>query len=202
MVGSLIGSPVPEDDCRMGRLPGRSIARGSRSIHLPLLGGCSNSGQYLCSSRGERHTMLDRAARPVPGIPYGQQLVSAISRTAVVLFVFSAKANDSRAVLGELELASNRGKIILPVQLTTSRLRQAWISTFARSTGSMLQLALFDDVAPDLVRHVQVLLGQTAVVPSTPADVPQDPYPVHAPRHNLSSLRSHRLSGARPRSRK
>ena len=45
----------------------------------------------------------------------------------------------------------------------------------------------FHDVAPELVRHVQGLLGQTAVVPSTPADVPREPHPAHAPRHKLPS---------------
>lgn len=103
----------------------------------------------------------------------------------MVLFVFSAKANDSRAVLGELELASNRGKIILPVRIDDVP-PSASLEFYVRPIHWFdAATRPFDDVAPDLVRHVQVLLGQTAVVPSTPADVPEDPHPVHAPRHNL-----------------
>ena len=124
---------------------------------------------------------------PVPGIPYGQQLVSAIARTTVVLFVFSAEANDSRAVLGELELASNRGKIILPVRIDDVS-PSASLEFYVRPIHWFdAATRRFDDVAPELVRHVQGLLGQTAVVPSTPADVPREPHPAHAPRHNLLS---------------
>ncbi len=54
---------------------------------------------------------------PVPGIPYGQQLVNAIAAARIVLLVFSARANESPAVLSELELAANRRKIILPVRI-------------------------------------------------------------------------------------
>ncbi len=124
---------------------------------------------------------------PVSGIPYGQQIVSAIARTPVVLFVFSAEANDSRAVLSELELAANRRKIILPVRIDDV-LPSASLEFYVRPIHWFdAATRPFDDVAPELVRHVQALLGQTAVVPSTPADVPQQPHPVHTPRHNLLS---------------
>jgi len=54
---------------------------------------------------------------PVPGLPYSEQIVRAIAESAIVLLVFSAHANASRAVLGEIELAANRSKIILPVRI-------------------------------------------------------------------------------------
>src|SRR5271157_1799047 len=54
---------------------------------------------------------------PLPGKPYGEQIVQAISHSRIVLLVFSEHANSSRAVLGELELASNREKIILPFRI-------------------------------------------------------------------------------------
>lgn len=97
---------------------------------------------------------------PVPGVPYGQQLVNAISRTRVLLLVLSGNANDSRAVLGELELASNRNKIILPV-LIENVLPSASLEFYVRPVhwfdASTRPLA---EVVPDLVRHVQNLLGQ------------------------------------------
>jgi predicted ATPase len=54
---------------------------------------------------------------PVPGIPWGQQIVNAIAAARVVLLVFSPHANDSQPVLNEVELAANRRKIILPVRI-------------------------------------------------------------------------------------
>ena len=54
---------------------------------------------------------------PVPGVPYGEQIVDAIAASSVVLLVFSSNANASRPVLSELELAANRGKTILPVRI-------------------------------------------------------------------------------------
>jgi hypothetical protein len=54
---------------------------------------------------------------PVPGLPYGQQIVHAIAESTIVLLVLSRNSNDSRAVLGEIELAANRSKIILPMRI-------------------------------------------------------------------------------------
>jgi hypothetical protein len=54
---------------------------------------------------------------PVPGLPYGQQIVRAIAECTIVLFVFSTHSNESRAVLGEIELAANRAKVILPLRI-------------------------------------------------------------------------------------
>ncbi len=51
---------------------------------------------------------------PIAGQPYSEQIVDAIDRCSIVLLIFSEHANHSRAVLGEIELASNREKIILP----------------------------------------------------------------------------------------
>jgi hypothetical protein len=54
---------------------------------------------------------------PVPGLPYGQQIVHAIAESTIMLLVLSRNSNDSRAVLAEIELAGNRGKIILPMRI-------------------------------------------------------------------------------------
>jgi hypothetical protein len=54
---------------------------------------------------------------PVPGLPYGQQIVHAIAESTIMLLVLSRNSNDSRAVLGEIELAANRSKIILPMRI-------------------------------------------------------------------------------------
>lgn len=54
---------------------------------------------------------------PLPGLPYARQLVEAISQSRIVLLILSAHSNDSGPVLNELELASNRKKLILPVRI-------------------------------------------------------------------------------------
>jgi predicted ATPase len=54
---------------------------------------------------------------PRPGLPYGAQIVQAISQSAVTALVFSRAANASRAVLGEIELGANRGKPIFPMRI-------------------------------------------------------------------------------------
>lgn len=54
---------------------------------------------------------------PIPGIPYGRQLVDAIAHGRVVVLIFSAHANASEAVLSELELAYKRGKNIIPFRI-------------------------------------------------------------------------------------
>jgi predicted ATPase/alkylhydroperoxidase/carboxymuconolactone decarboxylase family protein YurZ len=130
---------------------------------------------------------------PVPGIAYGQQIVNAIEAAHIVLLVFSANANDSRAVLGELELASNRKKIILPVRIED-------VSPSASLEFYVRPIHWFDaatrpreEAWPELLRDVQSLLGQTQHV-TAKAEEPQEAAepqeaigPVYAPQHNLPS---------------
>lgn len=54
---------------------------------------------------------------PIAGIPYGRQLVEAITAARVVLLIFSGNANRSEHVLRELEVASDSGKIIVPFRI-------------------------------------------------------------------------------------
>ena len=54
---------------------------------------------------------------PIAGIPYGRQLVDAITAARVVLLIFSGNANRSEHVLRELEIASDGGKIIVPFRI-------------------------------------------------------------------------------------
>lgn len=54
---------------------------------------------------------------PVPGVPWGGQIVEAIESTKFVLLVFSANANASAHVLSELELAFSRRKTIVPFRI-------------------------------------------------------------------------------------
>ncbi len=53
----------------------------------------------------------------IAGIPYGRQLVDAISAARIVLLIFSGNANQSEHVLRELEVASDSGKIIVPFRI-------------------------------------------------------------------------------------
>ena len=121
---------------------------------------------------------------PVPGIPYGQQLVSAIAHARVVLFVLSADANESGAVLSELELAANRKKIILPVRIEEVApsaslefyLRAIhWFDATSRPR---------DEIWPELLRYVRGLLAQASPAKEAAEAAPKGSVS-RAPRHNL-----------------
>jgi hypothetical protein len=78
----------------------------------------ASSANTVCASLEEAGIRCWIAPRnALPGIPYGRQLVEAIASCPVVLLIFSSNANVSRAVLNELELATNRDKIIVPIRL-------------------------------------------------------------------------------------
>lgn len=64
---------------------------------------------------GIRCWIAPRDARP--GLPYGAQIVQAIAQSRIEVLLFSRYANESRAVLGEVELGANREKSILPVRV-------------------------------------------------------------------------------------
>ena len=118
---------------------------------------------------------------PVPGIPWGQQIVSAISAVRVVLLVFSAHANESPPVLNEVELAANRRKIILPVRIedvAPSPNLEFYVRAIQWFDGVTRPL---DDVLPELVADVQAL-----VAPAQPAPAPPEGHaqPRAAPARN------------------
>jgi predicted ATPase len=121
---------------------------------------------------------------PVSGIPYGQQLVNAIAAARIVLLVFSAKANDSRAVLSELELAANRKKIILPVRIEdvapspTLEFYVRAIHWFDAATRPR------DEAWSELLRDVQSLLAQAAPAPEQTSRLPSL-RPLDLRRNNL-----------------
>ncbi len=138
---------------------------------------------FICHSSVDAHTAREICDRleasgvgcwiaprdPVPGIPYGQQIVGAIAAARIVLLVFSSHANESRAVLGELELASSRGKIILPVRtedITPSPSLEFYVRPIHWFDAATRR---FDDVLPELIADVQRL-----VAPAQPAASPED----------------------------
>ncbi len=54
---------------------------------------------------------------PIPGIPYSTQIVGALDRSRVALLLLSDHSNASDAVLGEIEIAANRKRPIVPVRI-------------------------------------------------------------------------------------
>lgn len=108
---------------------------------------------------------------PVPGLPYGEQIVAAIEAATVVLLVFSTEANKSRAVLSEIELAANRDKIILP-------LRIADITPSGGLEYYIRSVHWHDAITPasdghleSLVQRVEGLLDPTHAAPEPPPRV-------------------------------
>lgn len=123
---------------------------------------------------------------PVAGIPYGKQLVDAIDGTHIVLLVFSAAANASQAVLNEIELASNRKKIVFPVRtqdVAPSGNLEFYIRSIHWFDAATQPL---EAVSGDLLRHVKTLLERPQEQPA-PASQKPALRPINAPRHNLPS---------------
>ncbi len=116
---------------------------------------------------------------PVAGIPYSQQIVAAIEAAPVLLLVFSGNANNTRAVLSELELAANRGKVILPVRIDDVPPASALefyvraIHWFDAATQPL------HEVGRELVRQVKTLAGRPSAM------VTERTQTVEAPHHNL-----------------
>ncbi|HEX5275453.1 MAG TPA: toll/interleukin-1 receptor domain-containing protein [Candidatus Rubrimentiphilum sp.] len=75
----------------------------------------ANAACAKLESAGIRCWMAPRD--PIAGIPYGRQLVDAITAARIVLLIFSGNANRSEHVLRELEVASDSGKIIVPFRI-------------------------------------------------------------------------------------
>ncbi len=123
---------------------------------------------------------------PLPGIPYGQQIVDAIAASSVVLLVFSSHANESRPVLSELELAANRDKIILPVRIedvAPSPRLEFYVRAIHWFDGATRPL---DGVWPELLADVESLVAP--VQPATEStDAPAKPSPVTRAPNNLPS---------------
>jgi predicted ATPase len=117
---------------------------------------------------------------PVAGIPYGQQLVTAIEAAPILLLIFSASANQSRAVLSEVELASNRRKIILPVRIGDV-LPSPGLEFYVRAIHWFDAAAQPEDRKwTELVRQVRELIGRRA-----DDDAFAKRAPNAAPPHNL-----------------
>jgi predicted ATPase len=111
----------------------------------------------------------------VPGIPYGRQLVNAIAAARIVLLVFSSHANDSRAVLNELELASNRGKIILTVRIEDVA-PSSTIEFYVRAIHWLDAASQpLERMWPQLIGHVKSLLAQPAPVASVEGTTAEHP---------------------------
>lgn len=136
----------------------------------------------ICSALEENGVRCWLAPRdPVPGIPYGRQIVDAIETARLVLLIFSSHANESRAVINEVELASSGGKVIIPIRVedvAPSRDLAFYVS--AVHWFDAFGTALKEETSP-LLRHVSGFLAQEPQC-GTAADVASR-RPVAAPNN-------------------
>ncbi|MBV8345407.1 MAG: TIR domain-containing protein, partial [Candidatus Eremiobacteraeota bacterium] len=154
-----------------------------------------NREVFICHSRDDARVAAEICERleasgigcwiaprdPVAGIPYGQQLVGAIEAARILLLIFSASANESRAVLSEVELASNRRKIILPVRIgdvSPSPGLEFYVRAIHWFDAPAAQRG--DRMWEELVRQVSELVGRR-----TDAFTDQAPSGAPPPQHNL-----------------
>ncbi|MBV8374126.1 MAG: toll/interleukin-1 receptor domain-containing protein, partial [Candidatus Eremiobacteraeota bacterium] len=129
--------------------------------------------------RGVRCWIAPRNA--VPGIPYARQLVDAINNCEVVLLVLSANANASRAVLNEIELATNRAKPVLPFRIEDV-MPASDLEFYIRSVQWLDAMSKpLPDAVADLMHALEGLI--------TPATASYETTP--SPEHNLPSSLTH-----------
>jgi len=124
-----------------------------------------------CAKLEEAHVRCWIAPRDVGPGAYAKQLVQAIDGASAVLLVFSEKANRSEHVLRELEIASNRQKVIIPFKIENVRpnedleyftLRVHWLDALNPPLEHRLD---------ELVHFVQRLLAAQPVLTPPAGDV-------------------------------
>src|ERR1700678_3047660 len=77
-----------------------------------------NIADAVCAALEAKNIRCWIAPRDVnPGASYPAEIIDGIERAKIIVFVFTAQSNQSRAVHKELERAFNRGKIIIPFRL-------------------------------------------------------------------------------------
>ena len=129
-----------------------------------------NTALAACAKLEEASVRCWIAPRNVGAGPYARQLVQAIANAAAVLLIFSDKTNASEHVLRELEIASNRQKVIIPFRIEDVRpnedleyftLRVHWLDALTPPLESRLD---------ELVAFVQRLLA-AGPVPAPPVSL-------------------------------
>jgi predicted ATPase len=128
---------------------------------------------------------------PVPGIPYGRQIIDAVQNARVTLLIFSGHANSSEHVSRELEVAANAKKTIVPFRIEAVMpsgdlqyyiTRVHWLDAVAPPMETRLS---------ELVAVVQQLLEGGAAAPATratsaaPTQSAVRANVLETPRHNL-----------------
>ena len=104
---------------------------------------------------------------PIPGIPYGRQLVDAISTSTVVLLIFSSDSNKSEHVLRELELAADRNKMVVPFRIQDV-LPSGDLEYYIRRVHWLDALSPpYDEKLDELVVLMQRIIGYTPAKPAS-----------------------------------
>lgn len=110
-----------------------------------------------------------------PGVSYAHFLVDAIAASRIVVLVYSRAANDSDAVLNELELASSRSLPILSIRIEKLDpyagaefylRRRHWLDAFEDFAGALTML-------PGAVRNVLAPKRTTGGAPRRQRNLPR-----------------------------
>ncbi len=72
----------------------------------------------LCATLESRKIRCWIAPRDVlPGVPYAEALIDGLSRSRILVLVFSASSNSSPQVMREVERAVNKGMPVIPFRI-------------------------------------------------------------------------------------
>ena len=114
----------------------------------------------------------------LPGQPYAQVIIDAISQCKVFVLIFSAQSSQSQDVLQETDNAKNKKKVIIPFRIDDTRLEgnpfeyyltiRQWIDGMPHPENAFAMLA--DAIMPHLAASEDHPAGEdpkmTAAVPS------------------------------------
>ena len=155
----------------------------------------------ICASLESRRIRCWIAPRDiVPGVPYGEALIEALSASRLLVLVFSSHANVSTQVAREVERACSKGLVIVPFRLEDVPMSKE-MEYFLSSPHWL------DALTPPLEQHlayladtVSLLLERMARGPAAPgaADAAATPGTQESPLLVERSIRS-RVSAEQPR---
>lgn len=139
-----------------------------------------NVADAVCAALEARKIRCWIAPRDaLPGAPYGEELVNAISASRVLVLIFSASADASPQVLREVERAASKGIPILPLRIEDVKPTHAMEYFISASHW-------LDALTPPLERHLPKLANTVERLLAGKSAPPAQPIP---PRSRPRRLR-------------
>lgn len=123
----------------------------SYSVFISYASSDSAVAEAVCSRLEDGGINCWIAPRDVlPGIPYGESLVTAIEECPIFLIIFSSSSNNSPQVSREVERAVSKGKILVPFRIEN-------IMPTKAMEYALSNIHWLDALTPPMDRHIEKL---------------------------------------------